>query len=275
MAPNLKRSFVNTFTTTERIHHKVRSSRPAMSSPQKALLIGISGVSSSGKTTLARILRDVFPKTFVLHEDDFYKTDTEIPVNNGVVDWDCIESLNMPALEQALTFIRSNGKLPPDLVSKEDLNSVGEFQVDAAEIAKWKDEIHRSLPGDRSMPIAIIEGFLLFSEDMKKVRDLFDVKLFLRTDYKTAKRRREARSGYVTLETFWEDPPGYVDDVVWPNYVKDHAFLFHNGDVEGSINDSLCQKLGIQAMPKSALENMTACVHWAYEMVRSAIGPGV
>ncbi|THV63449.1 hypothetical protein D6D27_10612, partial [Aureobasidium pullulans] len=25
------------------------------------------------------------------------------------------------------------------------------------------------------------------------------------------KQRREARSGYVTLEGFWEDPPGYVD----------------------------------------------------------------
>ena len=39
---------------------------------------------------------------------------------------------------------------------------------------------------------------------MKSIRDLFDVKIFLRTDYETAKRRREARSGYVTLEGFWK-----------------------------------------------------------------------
>jgi nicotinamide/nicotinate riboside kinase len=40
---------------------------------RKAIIVGISGASSSGKTTLARLLRDIFPNSFVLHEDDFYK----------------------------------------------------------------------------------------------------------------------------------------------------------------------------------------------------------
>lgn len=44
---------------------------------QKAVVIGISGCSSSGKTTLARLLRDIFPNTFILHEDDFYKPEAE------------------------------------------------------------------------------------------------------------------------------------------------------------------------------------------------------
>lgn len=44
---------------------------------RKAVVVAISGCSSSGKTTLARILRDIFPSTFILHEDDFYKTDEE------------------------------------------------------------------------------------------------------------------------------------------------------------------------------------------------------
>jgi nicotinamide/nicotinate riboside kinase len=26
-------------------------------------------------------------------------------------------------------------------------------------------------------------------------------------------------------QNFWTDPPGYVDDVVWPRYVEDHAWL--------------------------------------------------
>jgi uridine kinase len=41
--------------------------------PRKALVVGISGASSSGKTTLSRLIRDIFPNTLVLHEDDFYK----------------------------------------------------------------------------------------------------------------------------------------------------------------------------------------------------------
>jgi nicotinamide/nicotinate riboside kinase len=44
---------------------------------RKALVVGISGASSSGKTTLSRLLRDIFPNAFVLHEDDFYKEDKE------------------------------------------------------------------------------------------------------------------------------------------------------------------------------------------------------
>lgn len=62
---------------------------------QNALLVGISGVSSSGKTTLARLLRDIFPNTFILHEDDFYKTDAEIPINHAagdVADWVSVAS---------------------------------------------------------------------------------------------------------------------------------------------------------------------------------------
>lgn len=43
----------------------------------KALIVAISGCSSSGKTTLARLLRDIFPNTFILHQDDFYKAETE------------------------------------------------------------------------------------------------------------------------------------------------------------------------------------------------------
>jgi nicotinamide/nicotinate riboside kinase len=55
----------------------------------RALIIGLSGPSSSGKTTLARLLRTVFnisapettngrsTKLFIFHQDDTYKTDTE------------------------------------------------------------------------------------------------------------------------------------------------------------------------------------------------------
>jgi nicotinamide/nicotinate riboside kinase len=48
-----------------------------MANPRKAVVVGLSGCSSSGKTTLARLLRDIFPNTFILHEDDFYKAEVE------------------------------------------------------------------------------------------------------------------------------------------------------------------------------------------------------
>ncbi|KAK4994742.1 ribosylnicotinamide kinase [Elasticomyces elasticus] len=238
-----------------------------MDSGRKAVVLGISGVSSSGKTTLARLLRDIFPKTFILHEDDFYMTDVDIPVRDGIADWDCIEAINLPAFNDALSYIKTNGKSPPDLISQEDQNSVGESGVDPGVVKELHQEAHSKLNDQPALPLVIIDGFLLYSEDMKDIRELFDIKLFLRTDYKTAKARREARSGYVTLEGFWEDPPGYVDKVVWPNYVKDHAFLFKDGDVEGDLDEDVVERLAIDTMPIDAQGNMTACLRWAYKTV--------
>lgn len=239
-------------------------------SENKAILLGISGVSSSGKTTLARLLRDIFPRAFVLHEDDFYKTDADIPVKNGVQDWDCSESINLPAFQETLKFIQQNGEPPKDFVSKEDKNSVGKVDVDRVLIDDLKWKASKWMFAD-APPIAIIDGFLLYSEEMKAVRELFDIKLFLRADYTTMKARREARSGYVTLEGFWEDPPGYVDDIVWPNYVKDHEFLFEEGKVDGELDEKVLEKFDIQAMPNEAQGNMTACLQWANDVLDEAL----
>jgi len=89
--------------------------------------------------------------------------------------------------------------------------------------------------------------------------------------YKKAKARREARSGYVTLEGFWEDPPGYVDKIVWPNYVNDHKFLFVDGDVEGAFDDATCEDMAIEPMPSTAEEDMTKCLVWACETLEARL----
>jgi nicotinamide/nicotinate riboside kinase len=239
------------------------------------LLLGISGPSSSGKTTLSRLLRDIFPpsRLFILHLDDFYLTDAEIPIRDGIKDWDCLESINLPQLHSALQHIKEHGTSPEWLESKEDQNSVGEHGVPAEKIeglkkrvSGWLDE--KQWEGRR---ICVVDGFLLFSEDMKDIRALFDVRMFLRTSYETAKRRREARSGYVTLEGFWEDPPGYVDKVVWPNYVKDHSFLFEDGNVEGNLDKEVCEKTAIYGMPRDAEENMSRCLEWSVDVLEGVI----
>ncbi|KAF2708450.1 P-loop containing nucleoside triphosphate hydrolase protein [Pleomassaria siparia CBS 279.74] len=238
------------------------------------LLVGISGPSCSGKTTLSRLIRNIFPPglVFILHLDDFYLTDVEIPVKDGIQDWDCVESLNLPELQSALQHIKEHGKSPPSLVSKEDQNSVAEHGVDAETINELKTKVTDLISKNKwSTPIAIVDGFLLFSQDMADIRRLFDLKLFLRTSYQAAKRRREARSGYVTLEGFWEDPPGYVDRIVWPNYVKDHSFLFDGGDVEAKLDEGVCREIGVQAMPREAEGSMTKCLNWAVELLADVI----
>lgn len=188
-------------------------------------------------------------------------------------DWDCLESLDLEALRDMLAFIKAEGRVREGFESKEDQNAVGDVKVDREVVKAWKEKFARATDNGSSTPlrIAIIDGFLLFSEGMKAVRELFDVRMLLRLDYDTVKRRREARMGYVTLEGFWEDPKGYVDLIVWPNYVKDHAFLFKEGDVNGELDLEVCKRFGVQGMPKDAVEDLTLCFDWAAGIVHESL----
>ena len=67
------------------------------------------------------------------------------------------------------------------------------------------------------------------------MRDLFDVKVLLRAGRGQARARRAGRGAYVTLEGFWQDPEGYFDRVVWPNYVEEHGGMVDGVDGEGVV----------------------------------------
>jgi nicotinamide/nicotinate riboside kinase len=100
---------------------------------------------------------------------------------------------------------------------------------------------------------------------MAEVQPTMDIKLFLRVSYAKAKARREARSGYVTLEGFWEDPPGYVDKIVWPNYVEDHKWMFESDDVEGNFKDGVLKETGIRCQEGKLDVDMETTLTWAVE----------
>jgi nicotinamide/nicotinate riboside kinase len=245
-----------------------------------AILLGLSGPSCSGKTTLARILRDALsPHAFILHEDDFYVTDALIPVKTvsdgrRLQDWDCLEAIDQARLRDMLAYVKERGRVREGFESKEDLNAVGNVRVDGEIVEAWKGKFGSLFKSgvQEGVRICIVDGFLLFSEEMKEVRDLFDLRLLLRVNYEIMKRRREARSGYTTLEGFWEDPPGYVDEIVWPGYVRDHRFLFADGNVEGEPDEPTIARLGIDVAPKEAGYDMTKALEWAAEILMKALG---
>lgn len=146
------------------------------------LLVGISGPSSSGKTTLARLLRDIWPSSFILHEDDFYWHDSKIPVKDDIQDWDCLEALDLVQLREALQYIVNHGALPPSLKSKEDQNAVGESDVDQDAVSRWQRKAKDITSVHPRLRIAIVDGFLLYSEQMKDIWELLDMRLFLRAE---------------------------------------------------------------------------------------------
>jgi nicotinamide/nicotinate riboside kinase len=107
---------------------------------------------------------------------------------------------------------------------------------------------------------------------MAKVQSLMDIKLFLLVSREKATQRREARDGYVTLEGFWQDPPGYMDKIVWPNYAAAHAWLFVDGNVEGRLNDEVLAVTGIQAQVEKGLDvDFEITLEWAVDTVMEGL----
>jgi len=240
-------------------------------------ILGLSGPSSSGKTTLARLLRSIFPHTLILHEDDFYRPEEQLPFRNGLRDWDCAAALDIPAMVKALNYIREEGQLPGWLDSKEDKNEVGEHRIPEETIRGLKEKVDRWFEGrgkeliGEEKKLVVLDGFLLFGESMKEVRECVDIRMMLRAKFAKAKERRENRSGYVTLEGFWEDPPGYVEKVVWPGYVEEHAFMFERGDVDGKVDRGVVERLGVQVCPGEGEWDMVKVLEWAVETVMKAL----
>lgn len=246
---------------------------------KKAIVIGISGCSSSGKTTLARLLRDIFPHTFILHEDDFYKPEDQIPMKDGLTDWDCEESLSISDMESALNHIHETGTFPSFIASKEDQNSIGQCPVPDDVISQQKTRVHEWLSTPRGqkvfssgLSLCVLDGFLLYTPALSSIMSRLDIKLFLLVSRARATQRREARDGYVTLEGFWKDPPGYVDKIVWPNYAKSHAWLFEGGDVEGQLKVDVLEKERIKAQVGKGLDvDMSTTLEWAVGTVISEL----
>ncbi|GFP59130.1 nicotinamide riboside kinase [Trichoderma asperellum] len=240
---------------------------------KKALIVALSGCSSSGKTTLARLLRDIFPSTFILHEDDFYRPETELPKKDDLLDWDCAESIDIPAMAESLSYIRQHAAFPPTLDSYQDKNSVGECPVPPSTISALKSKVSSLLPSTHplatsALHLCILDGFLLYPPSMSAIQPHLDIKIFLRASYAQAKARREARDGYVTLEGFWADPPGYVDKIVWPNYVAEHSWMFQDGDVEGEYKADVLEQEAIRVPSGSGVDGeMDKILEWMVDLI--------
>lgn len=129
--------------------------------------------------------------------------------------------------------------------------------------------LHASHPLHSPLRLCLLDGFLLYSPSMAPLLNpCLDLKLFVRASYARTKARREARPGYVTIEGFWQDPPGYVDSVVWPNYLVHHAWMFDGGDVEGRFQDRAIDEAGIHVLKEAPVDaDMEVLLRWMVDMI--------
>lgn len=209
-------------------------------------------------------MRRILPNSSIVHQDDFYRADKDIPVNEkGIADWDCPEAFDLDYMKKVLHHLKETGQFPEEFKSLEDTSSNGPVQVSEEELESAIAKLNQVELPNRTV---IVEGIMLYHQGSSVVDEL-DQRLFLRAPYEDLKQRREGRAGYVTIEGFWQDPPGYFDDIVWPGYVKSHRYLFEHEDVENKLNDTALEKLKLQS-PSNSQAPMNTVLDWTVDQIK-------
>nr|XP_055128209.1 nicotinamide riboside kinase 1 isoform X2 [Symphalangus syndactylus] len=183
----------------------------------KTFIIGISGVTNGGKTTLAKNLQKHLPNCSVISQDDFFKPESEIETDkNGFLQYD---DLRFRHVGQTGLELLTSGDLPTSASQSTGITVLEALNMEkmVAAISCWMESARRSVVSTdkesaEEIPILIIEGFLLFN--YKPLDTIWNRSYFLTIPYEECKRRRSTR--------VYEPPdsPGYFDGHVWPMYLK-------------------------------------------------------
>ena len=154
-------------------------------------LVGIAGPSASGKSTVSKMLIERYPSAARIDLDDFFFDKDTFPIHNGWSNWELPENLDFSKFYFTLSaLIEGRSMTVPDY-SKKEGKAIGEKIV-------------------RSKDMIIAEGFYLFND--KRVRDLFDLKIFLDLPEDIQLKRR--------LERQPDLDPRYFTEVIVPFFRK-------------------------------------------------------
>ena len=233
-------------------------------------LIGISGSSSSGKTTLAHLLSMTIPPStpvFIIHQDDFrIAKHLLVPTVEGQHDVDGRDAVDFVAMKRVLAYAKNEGRLPPRFQTSQPME---EREHAGLQISQDVIDELRSLLINASVfgghqPVGIIDGGLLYHDP--EIRDILDFKLFLRTTKETSRQRRMERTAD---GEFWQTEE-YFNDIAWPNFEREHSPLFQGGDVEGPPNEQFCDglRIAVQSPPDQTVEET---LRWAVQTIAASL----
>jgi nicotinamide/nicotinate riboside kinase len=219
----------------------------------RTILLGVTGASSSGKSTVAHLLTLILPQCQIIHEDDFFKPEKEVPFDDvrGDRDWDCPEAIDFDLLIQTLSVLKDDMAASENPRAVVKLSELGyyEYNVKSTEpprddanfrksddlIITLKNKVATQICGCYDLEecrIYLVDGFLLLHN--KELLNLFDLTMFFKTNYRSLKSRREKRL-YTVDGNVWIDPPGYFDKFVWPGYYEYHKDVFIQGEDENLV----------------------------------------
>lgn len=126
------------------------------------LIIGITGGSGSGKTTVVNKIKRSFSReqVTIVSQDSYYKDNTNVPLEERQnINFDHPDSIEFDLLVEHMKLLRQG--LPIDEPVYDYITSTRQ------------PETLRVVPN----PVVIVEGILLFTD--KRVRELCDIKVFV------------------------------------------------------------------------------------------------
>nr|WP_255200660.1 uridine kinase [Lactobacillus intestinalis] len=143
-----------------------KRSKLQMNQPEKPIIIGITGGSGSGKTTIAHEIANQIEandRIVIMTQDSYYKDNTGLPMSERQkINYDHPNAFDMPLLEAQLNQLLH--RKPIEMPT-----------YDFTEHTRSDKTVHIN-PAD----IIILEGILvLFNEE---IRNLMDIKVYVDTD---------------------------------------------------------------------------------------------
>ncbi|KAI9202016.1 P-loop containing nucleoside triphosphate hydrolase protein [Polychytrium aggregatum] len=223
------------------------------------LIIGAGGPSCSGKSTITSWLAQVLDNTIVVHQDKYFKSDSDIPITpSGIANWDCPQALDMEAFIQVLERLKTHGDQQSSIMG-DNRSKLDRSEVTTESAEQFKRKISDACAElNIRLKIVLVDGFLLYHTT--RIIDLLDIRLFSKANYETLKRRREERSSYITAEGCWVDPKGYFDEIVWPEYLRhNHLPLQTISRLHSLRNDS--ERQAIAHLDADSSELIDGLVH--------------
>jgi len=212
---------------------------------KRVIMVGVGGVSCSGKTTLAKHLRDCLPDSFVVHQDDFAPPRELIPIHPvyKIQDWDDAPGAVLwPKMAEELEYVRRTGAVSDQHFSHDQMNEQKDVPVDGKVFQRWKTKFRQITAkyADQGEKVqwVVVDGFLLYWHP--EVFQALDVRIFIRENEDVVRQRRASRDYHTAALDpveghIWSDPPNYWENIVWPAYVRAHQGIFKDGDVEHGL----------------------------------------